>query len=154
VYTCNPDVFEHCSFKVYNDSNGLSRSNISVLLKKELIGMLISYSIKLKTNSREYDFLFNQGTADVCNVGRGVIGNMLIKYFRDVVTNETSNYEFKCPQPPGFLYFNNIPTMDVRHIPRMTSRQEWEFTCVLRTKTKGSKRLSISATVKTTGTLF
>lgn len=117
--------------------------------------MVVSYVVKFRTKSREYDFVINEGSADACKIERGVKGNLLIKYLMDFLDEETSNFSFRCNLPTDFYYFMNFPTLDIRHIPRfLVSRQEWEFTMHVRAKPKGSKQSYFSASVKMTGTLF
>jgi Protein of unknown function (DUF1091) len=155
VFRCNTEIFGNCTFIVFNGSDGLSRFNGSFLLEKTLSAVVTTYTIKLRKDSQEYDFVFNQGTVDACKVQRGVVGSIFVKFMMDSITDETSNYRFQCPQLPGFYYLRNFPTMDLRHVPRIfLTRQEWEFTSTVRTKVKGSKKLEFAGTAKVTGFLI
>jgi Protein of unknown function (DUF1091) len=155
AFRCNPDVLSNCSYKVFNDSDGLSRFNASFSTKQALVALTVSYVVKLKTKSREYDFVINKGSADACNVERGVKGNLLIKYMMDSLDEQTSNFRFRCVLPPGFYYYHNFPVPDIRYVPRfIASRQEWEFTMDGRAKINGSKSSYSAGSLKLTGSLI
>jgi Protein of unknown function (DUF1091) len=142
------------SFIVYNDTAGLSRSNGSLFLKKQMKGLLCTYSVNLRTNGREFDRAIHTGTVNICKVEKGVLGNMVVKYVKESLDPKFSNYKFQCPQPAGLVYFNNFPIFNIASIPRFIvigAREEWEFSAMFRGKFAGVKSLVSVWSLKTYG---
>jgi hypothetical protein len=141
---------------LFNNSDGLSCTNITIGFKKELKNLLWAYAIMLRTG-REYNRFLYKGTFDVCNVQKGILGNIIVKYVKDVLDPNFSNYKFQCPQPAGLLYFYNFPTYDTKNIPRilvMGAREEWEFSATLRSKITGVKGMAHMLSSKMYGSIL
>lgn len=142
------------SVSVFNDSEGVSRLNATMLVKKEMKSLVINYEVRLRTISREYDFVFNKATIDFCNVARGVMGSMFIKYLKENSNENTTNCDFTCPFPAKTLYWRNFPIILPKYLPRgFGSKHDFEFVCNVKTKFNGTKKLVQFGSLKTTGTL-
>jgi Protein of unknown function (DUF1091) len=154
VYNYNKDYVSNGSFAVFNDSEGLSRSNVTAFFRQEVKNMVVVYTIRLRTTGREYDRLLHKGTIDACNVVKGVLGNMIIKYITENLDSSTSNYKFQCPQPAGMVYCYNFPIFNIKNLPKfivLGAREEWEFTAIFRGKYAGLKRMVKVMSLKTLG---
>jgi hypothetical protein len=151
VYNYDKKYISNGTFTAFNDTEGLSKLNTTMFFTQELKKMIWSYAIMLRTTGREYDRLLNKGTIDTCNVQKGILGNMIVKYIKDSVDPAYSNFKYQCPQPPGLMYIYNFPAFDIKNLPRFliaSSREELEFTAILRAKFSGVKGLAYVMSIK------
>jgi Protein of unknown function (DUF1091) len=136
---------------VFNNSEGLSLFNVSVFIKKQMENMLWSFAFTQRTTGREYDRVIYKGTINICNVQKGILGNVIVTYFKDNLTPEVSNYKFQCPQPAGEVWIHNFPAMDLKNFPRipmLSAREDLEFTSTLRAKFDDVKGLAFVLSTK------
>jgi len=74
----------------------------------------------------------------------------------DLIKNY-SNYEFVCPQKPGFFYALNMPLDLNKYIPEYLLSfltGIWEFTTIVKAKTATSKTFVHAFTTKIEGISF
>lgn len=128
---------------VFNDSNGISHSNSSGILKVELAKVLYSFSVKLKTqeNDREYQTEAFKGTFDFCSLSKGIptiIANVLAEMIKN-----TSNLPLLCPIKPGHYYGYNSPIFDDKFVPSLMlgKGRAIEYSIILKVRLQKSKAM-------------
>lgn len=126
----------------FNDSEGISKVNMSLSLNKDLQTLKILLSLKVKLGEdRSYDKEILQTTIDTCKMDKGAFSNFVVKFVMENLRNHT-NYSFKCPQLKTQLYGTDI-SVDaiVKYIPRqfmMLTRKlqiRWKLTAFGKTRT-------------------
>lgn len=107
----SPTHIENFKFTVFNDSDGAPRFNFSGKLLTDLRRVMLTFDIKKKANllSKDYDINFFKSNVDICNVGKGSVGNYIISFILNGL-EKYSNIVIKCPMRKGFLFINNFPT--------------------------------------------
>lgn len=67
------------------------------------------FTLSAKTNekSSEYDKSIFTGNYDICNVSKGIFGNVLVKLIFENA-KKFSNFQFECPVRVGFYYMKDF----------------------------------------------
>jgi Protein of unknown function (DUF1091) len=138
----NPFFTSDPMVMAFNDSEGISKVNMSISLNKDLqtLKSLVVLKVKLGED-RSYDKEILQTTIDSCKIDKGAFSNFIVKFVMENLRNHT-NYSFKCPQLKAQLYGTNINVDGiVRYIPRQFMmlagklQIRWKFTASGKTRT-------------------
>jgi hypothetical protein len=149
----NPEVSKG-NMIAFNDSDYVSKINSSFTVSKNLTQVVATYEVKVRTIGREYDFVFNKGKFDLCNVQRGVLGSVFIKYLNEHMTSDVTNMRLVCPFLAQDYYVHGFPIIGIKFTPRgLSSKTDFQFTSNIRVKFNGSKGLVNFGSIKTTGTV-
>jgi len=146
--TFNPAVLNNFSMIVFNDSDGLSRSNLTVTFARDLANTVGSFAITLKNMDNETINFPNilKGNFDACKIQKGQIGHFVVKMIKDKI-QDFSNYSFECPQMKGKYYADNFPIMGMEYLPYfprslLGARLNFEFVAVAKAKILKAKSLT------------
>lgn len=146
---CNHDLESNCTVTVYNDTAGGSYLNSTTELRKEVPGVKVSSTIKLKSEgSTTFDTVIWTNAIDTCNIQKGIIGSFLAKFMVEQL-HKYSNYPFECPQHGGFFYVKAFPLKTIAdYFPRSLvgafingKSLEADIVCVVKVKVEKSKPL-------------
>lgn len=116
----NPKYIADASFSVFNGSDMVSRMNMTVDLRVDLEKPSVLFTVKVKYSKTTYTEI-NRGRIDPCEVQKGIVSN----FFRRTIAKaieESSNYQFTCPQKKGFLYFVNAKVYEVKEMFPLLAR--------------------------------
>jgi hypothetical protein len=154
----NPRVVSDFSLSFANDSNGVSRFNMSGLLKSNLTFPIVSFSLRVKGHREpdeiEYPYEVLKSTINVCKVSKGVFGSFLVPYVLGNLKQHTNVTVF-CPFYAGSYYAKDFPVPNDEILPIVPSFVEkliWEFTIVV--KGKVAKKMVQFGSVKAYGVLI
>lgn len=155
-FIANPIYITNMSFVVFNDTDGASRLNLTLLLTID-IPKVISYftlSVKYDPNDQDYKRVVLKTSANHCKVGEGVLGNFLIKIVVKALENH-SNFTYACPQRKGFYHLTNFkaPNINVPHY-LIGFNGNFELIITLKGKLASSKPLFQAVTMKLYGGLY
>jgi Protein of unknown function (DUF1091) len=113
---------------VFNDTEGISRANVSAVLLFDLKSVKLAVKVSNRSpGMREFDIVRFQGIVDTCNFQKGFFGNFLIRATAPLI-KKYSNYQLVCPVPKGFLYAANIPPIDIKALPQFLLTNEEKCT--------------------------
>jgi Protein of unknown function (DUF1091) len=135
------------SAAVFNDSDFVSRVNISMLLKVDLQEIIVSVVFKNRVgNSKEYNHHVLSIQTNTCRVEKGVLGNFIIKALAENLRNY-SNYKFVCPLKKGFYYARNFPTIQLDELPLSFLRSkllivDWEASGIVKVKEANVRKVA------------
>ena len=105
--------------RIFNDSEGFPRINMSGNLLVDMQKVSIIFWLKGKTDQRvrEYDRVYVSANIDTCKASQGVIANFIasnvLRYLKDY-----TNILLQCPFKRGFYYVKNFPMMTDRDLPK------------------------------------
>lgn len=153
-FSGNSEAVENLKFQVFNDSDLVSRFNLTFNLKVKILKFVgyIDWSGSSKVGSKFYDTTIIKQTVDTCKVSKGVLGNFFIRMIFDNIV-EFSNYKFDCPQEKGQIYAYNFPIIDMKYIPpgMLSALNSWEFSLVVKGKMSASKPFQNIFSIKASG---
>lgn len=132
----NPAYITNYSFKVYNDSQGISRFNATGTIVKELSRILLFYELKGKPyDPRLGEYTICKSKMDVCKAATGVIGAIVAEQMMEIM-QDYSNYTFSCPQKKGTYHTHEFPIVDTSVIPKLFIGKpgSWDFSVVAKAK--------------------
>lgn len=140
-------VVTNVSLKFFNDSNGVSRFNMSGRITSTLQNPTVTTSVKFKTSdgAENYDKEILRTTVNYCKVSEGVLGNFLVRYVMDSLKDH-SNFTVFCPFYAGFYYAENFPVPSDKFMPFFPSavkKLDWELTSVYKGK-MGKKMIELA----------
>lgn len=116
-YQFNPSYAENFTTVVFNDTEGISRVNMSGYLKTGFATAIVSIMLAgIDDNPREYSNVFFKGTVNTCKISSGIFGNVFVSFLMQYLPKH-SNFRFDCPQEKGFYYLANMPIIDGRFLP-------------------------------------
>lgn len=118
MYVGNPTHISDIHVCAFNDTEGISRWNVSFSLKTDIKSLMLAYAIMGKTNETNADFdrTLMRGNLDFCNIGKGMIGVFMQTIYGSLML-EHSNYHFGCPIRKGDYYASNVPAIDDKLLP-------------------------------------
>lgn len=138
----NPPHFIDASFNVFSDSNGFSSMNFSGTLTTDLAKMvsLIEVKGRIKEDKEVYDSLMFKATVDLCNIGRGITGNNVIRLLQERL-EKYSNFRLVCPVNKTKFYATNFPMIEDKYFPSFVlgKNRKWELTATTNGKLKNAK---------------
>jgi hypothetical protein len=151
----NPKYSLNVTMRVFNDSDQTSRLNASAFLKNDLKKMVVGVALKGRNpGDLEYTITRFQGSIDLCNVQKGVMGNFLIKATAPII-EKYSNFKLECHVNKGFYYAENLPSFDLKSIPQFILRanpsERSDFELLVIMKGKVNKKLEHLITAKIYG---
>lgn len=105
----NPAYVRDADAVAFNDTEGISRFNITASLKVDVNVMRITFVFLGKTeqSKKEFDWTIMRGNVDSCKIVEGVLGAFIQR-----IILEHSNYDFKCPIRKGDYYLINVPVYE------------------------------------------
>jgi len=135
----NPIYSSNVTVAVFNDSKGVSRSNMTGALKVEMEKIFYSFKLKAKVaeNDREYQIEVFKGTFEVCSLSKGVLSTL--SDFLAGLMKDYSNVPLTCPIPPNNYHAYNLPIFDDKFIPSFFAGKGRSFEYTGLTKGKKSK---------------
>lgn len=105
-------------FDVFNDTNGVSRANVSGSTLVQFENVAASFKALGKTNeaTNTFDKTMLSGTINFCSISKGTVGYFFLNFDQETL-RKYSNFSFDCPQKKGFYYASNFPMLDDQQIP-------------------------------------
>ncbi|CRL04969.1 CLUMA_CG018480, isoform A [Clunio marinus] len=155
TYTSNPTYVSDFSVIIFNDTDGDTKSNMTVTQLEDMEKFIITIVLKQssKKGMKDFDRELLRINADTCKLSQGSFKNYIVRnLFREFI--EVSNLRFSCPQLKGTFYLRkfllpgSIPYMD--KFLRNTVNGYFEFTLLIRAK-PFKKKLTDGVCVKAYG---
>lgn len=143
------------SLKVFNDSQGVSRLNLTLSLTTDMMIFTADASLRSKSeeNLRDYNNEVLRSRLNLGKISEGIIGNFFVKFFVDNV-KDYSNFKLSTPLKADEYYFRNFPVVDDSYLPRFNTKDVHYFlSLVFKGKPRKSKALKNIATIKMFGSL-
>ena len=115
----NSDYIRDFKARIFNDSEGYPRINMSGNLLVDMQKVSVILWLKGKNNQRgsEYDRIYLSANVDTCKVSQGVIANFIFKSIVNYLNNYT-NFAFSCPLKKSFYFAQNFPIMTDKDLPK------------------------------------
>lgn len=138
----------------FNDTDGLSRFNVSFFLDSDLTSILISGGLLAKPmKQKEFDDIF-KFNLDLCDIQKSVWGKLFYSFFEEFLL-EHSNFKFECPLTKGFYHFTRFPLVDTSQLPGFLLKLDADFifSVSMRAKAAGAKTLSRFMVMKIKGSV-
>jgi Protein of unknown function (DUF1091) len=147
----NPTYVGNFSFAIFNDTEGVSRFNLSMTQKVIVLKYLgyVNWKGSENPSSKVYDKDILKANFNTCKISKGVIGNFFVKIVTDRLI-EHSNFNMSCPQREGFYHATNFPIAQIDHLPTsfIGSFRNWELILTMKAKVSSSKALVHIMTLK------
>lgn len=117
-FNANPTYIANLSIAVFNDTEGVSRVNFTLMQIVDFVKVYVSISLLGASDekSNDYNQQILKGNIDTCSVSKGTMGNFIIKMIADSI-KKYSNYRFACPQVKGFYHAHNFNVSADEHVP-------------------------------------
>lgn len=133
------------SFVVFNDTEGLSRVNVTALQKVDFGRILILVVMMGKeTPTSDFNKLLIKGTLDSCKVSTGFLGSFVSKMIVDSLA-QYSNWTFGCPQKGQYFSGHNFPVFDAVNLPYSLIGLDGDFEVLVNVKVKVARVKSLVA---------
>ncbi|KAG5679128.1 hypothetical protein PVAND_008720 [Polypedilum vanderplanki] len=147
----NTVVAENLTLKVFNDSNGISRLNVSGYGKNDYEKIIIDVEIYGKDKTQSDFVRFLKCSINSCDLQKHK-GNFLLKTVIEGF-NKYSNYKLECKQKKGFLYATNFEFSD-KNLPIYVLMREgvlWSIKIIVKGLIKNQKSLTFIGAAKIVG---
>jgi Protein of unknown function (DUF1091) len=109
-YKFNPRYLSAFEMEVFNDTEGISRINLTSSLKTTFERVLIFVQSKKKNqmNDKHYDKELYKATINICEASKGLFGMF---FFKNIMAEaeKYTNFTFVCPIKPNKYHAANIP---------------------------------------------
>lgn len=127
-FVFNPTYISNLTFVVFNDTDGISKANLSVNQSVDFLRGYAEVQLlgKENQNYRDFNKVYFKGLIESCKVGKGVFGNFFIKLLADSI-EEKSNFQFVCPQMKNVYYLNYFHIPDTPYLPPSMLGRTGEF---------------------------
>lgn len=150
-FNINPRYASNLSMVVFNDTNGLSKFNLTGTQLVDFKRTFLMFNVAFKSNeaSKTFDKEVYKGTADVCILTKGFFGNLIVRNMVEIL-DSYSNFKLECPQKKGFIYVYNYPMDSDRYYPKFMflTPRSYEFTVVLKAKIENVRATALVVTIK------
>lgn len=139
----NKKLVHNVDIKVFNDSLGDSRMNMTTALDSDLTSLVFSTELKAKPIQNEEFRSLLRLNFDFCDVQRNVLGKMIFDFFEEFL-GQHSNFQLKCPIKKGFYYLSRFPLLNTTWFPAFIWKVDAHYivTISVRGKVKGAKTLN------------
>lgn len=112
----NQDIIPEFNVAFFNDSDGISRMNMTFVMKANITFYTILFGVKVVTSKNEEGIEVVNKLVNVCKMSKKFFGNFLLAYMEDALENY-SNYSITCPLRAGFYHATNMPVINDKFIP-------------------------------------
>jgi len=136
-FKCNSSLVQNFSFVAFNDSNGDSRLNWTMMLPADYQKVTIAYRLAIPDMNTQFFDAKIQGNIDTCKASKGVIGSFFTKMMHKGLA-KYSNYRFVCPVTKGIYFAHNFMVDDSFLPPNLLGLQ-FKFVLYSSTKAKLAK---------------
>lgn len=143
---------------VFNDSQGVSRLNVSGTLKQNITKLKLALTMMvMPENSTTYNKFMFRTEIDSCNIQRGAFGAFFAAMIGEILKNFSNMSKF-CPIDKGLYYLSNFGVTGIEFLPqfitntREGNERKWEATLETKCKFANSKSLVRAITLKVYGT--
>lgn len=152
----NPMFVDHMTVDVFNDTNGVSKLNMTVSQIVDLPKAVSFFVLSVKNHPKDKDFKKEvlRSSADHCKLANGIFGNFIVKKIVELL-EETSNFTYTCPQRKGFYHVTNFAVLDLSLPVYMVGLAgDFELVVTVKAKVSKSKTLAHVFTVRVIGALY
>lgn len=102
--------------------------NFSGTLTTDLAKMVSLLEVKGRTREdiEVYDSILFKGTIDLCNIGRGITANKMIRTLQESF-EKYSNFRLACPVNKTVFYATNFPVFEDKYLPTFILGKDRKF---------------------------